>query len=75
LGVSGQSETFKDLLSFLDDPHPNVVSMAFYALGQRGDRRAVNEIIKRVETSDDWYNQWYAYKALRRLGWKQAKSR
>ena len=75
LGFSRQSETFKDLLSFLDDPHPNVVSMAFYALGQRGDRRAVNEIIKRVETSDDWYNQWYAYKALRRLGWKQTRSR
>ncbi len=75
LGFSRQSETFKDLLSFLDDPYPNVVSMAFYALGQRGDRRAVNEIIKRVETSDDWYNQWYAYKALRRLGWKQTRSR
>jgi HEAT repeat protein len=49
--------------------------MAFYALGQRGDRRAVNEIIKRVETSDDWYNQWYAYNALRSLGWKQTRSR
>jgi hypothetical protein len=38
LGVSRKSETYIDLLAFLDDPHPNVVCMAFYALGQRGDR-------------------------------------
>lgn len=75
LGASRQSETYEDLLAFLNDPHPNVVSMAFYALGQRGDRRVVKEIISRIETSDDWYNQWYAYKALRALGWKQTKSR
>jgi len=31
--------------------------------------------LKRIETSDDWYNQWYAYRALRNLGWKQSKSR
>jgi len=73
LGVSREPETFKDLLAFLDDPHPNVVSMAFYALGQRGNRRVVNELIKRIATSDDWYNQWYAYKALRSLRWKQTK--
>jgi HEAT repeat protein len=58
-------------LTFLDDPCPNVVSMAFYALGQRGDKRAIKEIIKKIQMSDDWYNQWYAYKALRNLGWKQ----
>ena len=75
LGVSRQSETYRDLLGFLDDPHPNVVCMAFYALGRRGDKRAVKEIIKRIETSDHWYNQWYAYKALRALGWKQTKSK
>jgi len=75
LGVSKQPETYKDLLAFLDDPHPNVVCMAFYALGRRRDKRAVSEIIKRIETSDDWYNQWYAYKALRTLGWRQRKSK
>jgi HEAT repeat protein len=74
LGVSKQPEAYEDLLTFLDDPHPNVVCMAFYALGRRGDKRAVSEIIKRIETSDHWYNQWYAYKALRRLGWRQRKS-
>jgi len=75
LGASRRSETYEDLVASLDDPHPNVVCMAFYALGQRGDKRAVKEILKRIETSDDWYNQWYAYKALRTLGWKQTKSK
>jgi HEAT repeat protein len=71
LGFSRKPETFKDLLTLLDDPHPNVICMAFYALGQRGDRRAVTEIINRIERSDHWYEQWYAYKALRSMGWKQ----
>ena len=75
LGSSRRTSTYRDLLSFLDDPYPGVVSMAFYALGQRKDSRAVPEILKRIETSDDWYNQWYAYRALRNLGWKQSRSR
>ena len=75
LGASRRSETYEDLVSSLDDPHPNVVCMAFYALGQRGEKRAVKKILKRIETSDDWYNQWYAYKTLRTLGWKQTKSK
>ena len=75
LGFSRRSETYKDLLALLDDPHPNVVSMAFYGLGRRRDSRAVKEILRRIETSDDWYNQWYAYGALRALGWKQRRSK
>jgi len=71
LAVSRHPETYHDLLAFLDDPHANVVSMAFYGLGQRGDRQAIKEILRRIQTSDHWYNQWYAYKALRRLGWRQ----
>jgi HEAT repeat protein len=72
LGESQDPGTYEDLLTLLNDPHPNVVSMAFGALGQRGDRRAVKEILKRIERSDHWYNQWYAYRALRDLGWKQS---
>jgi hypothetical protein len=75
LGVSRRTSTFRDLLGFLDDRNAGVVSMAFYSLGRRKDSRAVPEILKRIETSDDWYNQWYAYKALRDLGWKQSRSR
>jgi hypothetical protein len=75
LGSSRRTGTYRDLLGFLDDPNAGVVSMAFYSLGQRKDSRTVPEILKRIETSDDWYNQWYAYRALRNLGWKQSKSR
>ena len=75
LGVSREPETYKDLLVFLDDPHPNVVCMAFHSLGQRRDSSAIKDILKRIETSDHWYEQWYAYKALRALGWKQARSK
>ena len=75
LGISQQSETYDDLIAFLDDPNPNVVSMSFFALGRRGDRRAIKEIMTRIEASDNWYNQWYAYKALRKLGWKQTRSK
>jgi hypothetical protein len=74
LAVSRRPETYRDLAPFLDDPHPNVVSMAFYSLGRRGDRKAVSEILTRIQLSDHWYNQWYGYKALRALGWKQSKS-
>ncbi len=73
LGVSRRPETYENILTFLDDPHPNVVGMAFYALGQRGEPRAIKGIIKRIETSNHWYNQWHAYRALRTLGWKQKR--
>jgi Ca2+/Na+ antiporter len=75
LGASRHPGTYEDILAFLDDPHPNVVCMAFNALGQKGETRAVDKIIKRIEMSDHWYEQWYAYKSLRSLGWKQRKSR
>jgi hypothetical protein len=73
LGTSRQPETYQDLLPLLDDPCPNVVSMAFHALGQKGDGHAEKEILRRIERSDHWYNQWYAYRALRHLGWKQSR--
>jgi hypothetical protein len=74
LGVSRQPETYREIIQLLDDPHPNVVAMAFYALGQRGDPAAVDEIKRRLKVSKHWYTQWYGYKALRTLGWKQAAS-
>jgi hypothetical protein len=74
LGVSRQPETYREIIELLDDPHPNVVAMAFYALGRRGGPGAVDEIKRRLEISDHWYSQWYGYRALRTLGWKQAAS-
>jgi len=75
LGRSRRPETYPPLLLMLNDSSPNVVSMALYGLGQRGDPRAINEILSWMGTSDHWYCQWYAYRALRALGWKQSKSR
>jgi len=73
MAFSQNPETLKDLLAFLNDASPNVVSMAYWALGLRGDKSTLPEILKRIPISDDWYNQWYAYNALKDLGWTQAK--
>ncbi len=75
LGVSKSPRTYDDLLVLLDDPSTNVVCMALYALGHRGGRRAVERIIDRIDSSHDWYEQRYAYKALRALGWTQSESK
>jgi HEAT repeat protein len=75
LGASRNAETYDHLIFLLNDPHPNVVCMAFYSLGQRGDGSAVPQILDGIRTSDHWYEQWYAYRALRRLGWRQTKSK
>ena len=74
LGKSRKPEIVKDLVGLLNDSSPNVVSMAFYSLGRIGDKRAVTEILKRIKSSGSWYNQWYAYRALRSLGWTQKKT-
>lgn len=71
LGSSRDPDSYKDLLILMDDPSPNVVCMAYYSTGQRGDKRNIKELLKRINVSDHWYEQWYAYKALRALGWKQ----
>jgi hypothetical protein len=71
IGLSRDPDTRPDLLTLLEDPHPNVVSMAFQALGHRGDSRWVPEILQRIQRSRHWYNQWYAYRALKSLGWRQ----
>ncbi len=67
--------TYADLLKFLNDPHPNVVTMALYAIGKRGDRDVIKDILQLIATTDSWYIQWYAYKALRSIGWRQTKSK
>lgn len=61
------------LIEYIDDPDLNVRTMAYYALGKRNERPAVNEILKRIKTSGQWYDQMYAYRALRTLGWTQKK--
>jgi len=74
LARSTRPETGADLLKLLDDSHPNVVCKAYEALGKRGNRKFIPLIVERIKDSDHWYCQWYAYKALRALGWIQPKS-
>jgi HEAT repeat protein len=75
LAVSQRFDTLIDLRSLLADPSPNVVTQTLYALGERKNRLVIQEIVRFMGESDHWYCQWYAYKALRKLGWKQGKSR
>jgi hypothetical protein len=48
--------------------------MAYHALGRRGDRRAIPEILYRIRISPNWYEQGYAYRALKALGWVQSRT-
>jgi Ca2+/Na+ antiporter len=75
LGVSRTPETRESLQRLLDDPHFNVVCMALDSLGRRGNRADVTLILSKIETSHNWYEQWYAYRAIRRLGWRQGELR
>lgn len=74
LGKSRFPGTYPDIVVLLNDPHPNVVCKAIEALGKRGDTGTIEVVKERLRTSDNWYVQWYAYRAMRSLGWKQRKS-
>ncbi len=71
LGNNKTPESYQMILRLLGDPQPNVVCMAIYSLGKQNRSSAISEIIRRMQSSDHWYVQWYAYKALKRLGWTQ----
>jgi len=73
MAVSRSQKTFNDLLDFLDDKNVNVRTMAFHSLGIRNNRQAIQPILEKIRTSRDWYAQFYAYRALRSLGWKQKR--
>jgi len=75
LALSSNAATYRDLLSMLNDPHPNVVCQVFYALGRRGQKTAIPLIINNIKQSAHWYTQWYGYGALRNLGWRQTRSK
>ncbi|MBF0120575.1 MAG: hypothetical protein HQK79_17235 [Desulfobacterales bacterium] len=58
----------------LNSIHPNTICMALSNLGKIGDKKAIPIILDKINNSDHWYVQLYAYNALRTLGWKQTKS-
>ncbi len=74
LSVSRNSDTYADILVLLEDPQPNVVCAALRALGLRQNTEAIPVILERINSSRHWYVQWYAYRALKDLGWRQKKS-
>jgi hypothetical protein len=74
LAVSRAERTYHDLLKLTSDTHPNVVCQAFFALGHRGRAAAIDRIKTQMLSSDHWYIQWYAYRAIRNLGWEQKQS-
>lgn len=74
LGVSRNKETYPLLLNLIDDAQVNVACMACEALGSRGDAEAIETLLGTIDTSRHWYIQWYAYKALKALGWNQEPS-
>lgn len=73
-GVSKKKETYNDVIALLNDSHPNVICQALEALGQRGDKEAIEVIKQKIKESSHWHVQVYAYIAMRNLGWKQTKS-
>ena len=68
------TETYTQLLPLIRDPHPNVICQAFFALGEMGRRAAIGPVKQRLVELDHWYAQWYAYRAIRKLGWHQNPS-
>lgn len=68
---SRSPKTYDVLLEFLDDNSINVRTMAIQSLSLRNNRQAIRPILDKIRTSREWYDQLYAYKALRSLGWKQ----
>jgi hypothetical protein len=74
LAASPSPTASADLAHLLDDPNINVRTQAFEALAQRKDRSTAGQIQRRLKTSQDWYDQLYAYRALRALGWNQTLS-
>jgi ABC-type amino acid transport system permease subunit len=74
LGASSSRAAYDELMGLTEDDHPNVRCQAYYALGRRGDRRAVPVIIAQLKASRHWYVQWYGYRSLKTLGWRQTPS-
>lgn len=73
LAVSPDPRAFDDLVRLLEDPQINVRTMALDALAQRRDPRAVPPILRFLKASDEWYDQLYAYRALKALRWDQSR--
>jgi hypothetical protein len=75
LAIGANPAASAGLAVLLEDPSLNVRTQAVEAIARRRDRAAAPAILSRLKTSQDWYFQLYAYRALRALGWNQTASR
>jgi len=66
--------SYQLIIKLLNDPQPNVVCMAMYSLGKQKNVITADEILHLLKDYNHWYVQWYAYKALKRMGWTQKKN-
>lgn len=71
LAASPSPQAGPVLALLLGDPHLHVRTAAIEATGRRGGRRAREALLLLLERSHTWYDQFYAYRVLRSLGWKQ----
>lgn len=71
---SKNATAYQAIFNFKDDPHPNVQCVFLEALGRLGSKKDTHLIIEKIETSTNWYVQWYAYRSLKDLGWQQERS-
>jgi len=71
LSIRDTEKNREALIKLLNDKHFNVVCMALYSMGKLGKKGDIPIVLDTIKTSRNWYIQWYAYKALRNLGWQQ----
>ncbi len=72
LEKSPTAEATALLLGLMEDSQVTVATTAMEVLARRKDRAAIPVILDKLAGSRHWYVQWYAYRALRRLGWCQS---
>ncbi len=71
LGISRSPQAASVLTRLLADPQLAVRTAAVESLGRRGGPQGREALLLLLERSHTWYDQFYAYRALRSLGWTQ----
>jgi hypothetical protein len=73
LGRSRDPEARGYLARMVEDPQVNVRCKAYVALGESRNKAFIPLIFHKLARSGHVYEQLYAYRALRDLGWKQTR--
>ncbi len=71
LGISRSPQAASVLTRLLADPQLSVRTAAVESLGRQGGPQAREALLLLLERSRTWYDQFYAYRTLRSLGWTQ----